>query len=91
VAEGSFITVAVKLCVALTTTLAAVGETETLMAGTVMVVEPDLVGSATAVAVMVTVKLLAGGPGAVYVVGLDVLLVNEPQVAIPHIRLQVAI
>jgi len=62
---GSFVTVAVKFCVALTTTLAEFGETETVMAGTVMLVEADLVGSATALAVMVTVKLLAGGPGAV--------------------------
>jgi hypothetical protein len=65
VAEGSFVTVAVKFCVVLTTTLAEFGETETVMAGTVMLVEADLVASAIALAVMVTVKLLAGGPGAV--------------------------
>jgi nicotinamide mononucleotide (NMN) deamidase PncC len=64
-AEGSFVTVAVKFAVALTTTLAEAGKTETPMAGTVMVVEADLVGSAAAVALMVTVKVLAGGPGAV--------------------------
>jgi hypothetical protein len=51
--------------VVLTTTLAEFGETETLRAGTEMVVEADLVGSAVDLAVMVTVKLLAGGPGAV--------------------------
>jgi hypothetical protein len=65
VAEGSFVTVAAKFRVVLTTTLAEFGETETLTAGTEMVVEADLVGSAVDVAVMVTVKLLAGEPGAV--------------------------
>jgi len=49
----------------LTGTLALPGETATVMAGTVIVAEPDLVVSAAEVAVMVTVRLLAGGPGAV--------------------------
>jgi hypothetical protein len=62
---GSFPTVAVKFFVVLTTTLAAFGATATVMAGTVMVVDIDLVTSATDVALMVTVKVLAGGPGAV--------------------------
>ncbi len=62
---GSFVTVAVNCWVALTVTVGFVGEMLTLMAGTVIVVEADLLGSATEVAVMVTVKLLAGGPGAV--------------------------
>jgi len=39
------------------------GETETLIAGTVMVAEPVLEESATEVAVRVTVRLLAGGLG----------------------------
>jgi len=51
--------------VPLTGTLAVGGATETLIAGTVIVAEPDLVVSAAEVAVMVTVRLLAGGPGAV--------------------------
>ncbi len=65
VTEGSFITVAVNVGAAVTTTVAVIGETETVMAGTVIVVEADFVESAAAVAVMVSVKVLAGGPGAV--------------------------
>lgn len=62
---ASLLTVAVKFCVPLTGTLALLGETATVMAGTVIVAEPDLVVSAAEVAVMVTVRVLAGGPGAV--------------------------
>jgi len=62
---GSFVTVAVNWAVAVARTVALPGETETVMAGTVIVAEPDLVVSATEVAVRVTVRLLAGGPGAV--------------------------
>lgn len=62
---ASLLTVAVKFCVPPTGTLALPGETATAMAGTVIVAEPDLVVSAAEVAVMVTVRLLAGGPGAV--------------------------
>ena len=48
-----------------TCTVAEVGETETERAGTVIVALADFVGSATAVALSVTVRSLAGGPGAV--------------------------
>ena len=58
---GSLATVGVICCVALTTTLAEVGETETEMAGTLMVAEADFVASATEVAVRVTIRSLAGG------------------------------
>ncbi len=57
---GSFRTVAVYCCVALTGIRAAPGETETLIAGIVMVAEPVLEESATEVAVRVTVRLLTG-------------------------------
>lgn len=89
VAEGSFVTVAVKFWVVFTTTVAEFGETETVMAGTAIVVDADLVGSAVDLAVIVTVKLLAGGPGAVYVVGFEVLLLNVPQLATPQVRIHV--
>jgi hypothetical protein len=65
VAEGSFVTVGV-ICVerpAFTVVLAAA--TATAIAGTVIVAVPFFVASATDVAVKVTVKLLATGPGAV--------------------------
>jgi hypothetical protein len=44
-------------------TLALGGTTETVMAGTVIVAEAVLVGSAAEVAVMVTVRSLAGAGG----------------------------
>ncbi len=62
---ASLPTVAVNGCVPFTGTLAVGGATETVMAGTVIVAEPDFVLSAADFAVMVTVRLLDGGPGAV--------------------------
>ena len=62
---ASLPTVAVNDCVPFTGTLAVAGATETVMAGTVMVAELVLVVSATEVALTVTVRLLAGGAGAV--------------------------
>jgi hypothetical protein len=59
---GSLVTVAVNFAVALACTVAVLGETETaIAAGTVMVAEADAEVLAAEVAVMVTVKLLAGG------------------------------
>jgi hypothetical protein len=59
---GSLVTVAVKFAVPLVCTLAVLGEIETAMAaGTVMVAEADAEVLATEVAVIVTVKLAAGG------------------------------
>jgi len=62
---ASLVTVAVNWAVAVARTVALPGETETVMAGTVIVAELDLVESATEVALTVTVRVLAGGPGAV--------------------------
>ncbi len=56
----SKLTVALKSCVAPTGMRADPGEIETLIAGIVMVAEPVFEGSATEVAVRVTVRLLAG-------------------------------
>lgn len=57
----SLATVAVKLAVPFTETFALGGATATVMAGTVMVAEFILVVSAADVAVIVTVRVLAGG------------------------------
>jgi hypothetical protein len=65
VAEGSFVTVGVIIVELPAFTVALVGAAATVMAGTVMVAVPVFVVSATEVAVRVTVKLLATGPGAV--------------------------
>ncbi len=65
VAEESFVTVAVNIAEAPVFTVALGGAIVTVMAGTVMVAVPFFVVSATEVAVRVTVKVLAGGPGAV--------------------------
>jgi hypothetical protein len=62
---ASLLTVAVNNCVPFTGTLALGGATTTVMAGTVIVAEFDLVLSATEVAVIVILRLLAGGAGAV--------------------------
>jgi hypothetical protein len=48
-----------------TCTVADVGERATTRAGTVIVAEADFVESATALALSVTVRSPAGGPGAV--------------------------
>jgi hypothetical protein len=56
------VTVAVKFAVAFACTVAVLGVTETaIAAGTVMVAEADAAVLVTEVAVMVTVKLAAGG------------------------------
>jgi len=60
VAEGSFMTVAVNVVELPAFTVAVVGATETVIAGTVTVEEPDFDVSATEAAVTVTVRLLAG-------------------------------
>jgi hypothetical protein len=56
----SLLTVAVNCSVVLICKLAVVGETEIVMAGTLIVAAIDLVGSATEVAVTVTARSLAG-------------------------------
>lgn len=58
---GSFVTVAVNACVEPEVTVAVLGATETVTAGTVIVAEDDLLGSACDVAVIVTVSVLDGG------------------------------
>jgi hypothetical protein len=87
------LTVAVNDCVPFTGTLALVGATATAIAGTVTVAGFDLVVSATEVAVIVTVRLLAGGAdGAVYVVArpLEVLVgETDPHGAAEHATAQV--
>ncbi len=65
---GSFVTVAVNCCVVFTVTLAVVGATETEIGGggvTVTVAEANLVGSATEVAVTVTMAGVGTVVGAV--------------------------
>ena len=64
-----FCTVAENCCVAPTRTVDVGGATAIETARTIIVVEADLVGSAAEVAVIVTVRLLAGVAGAVYVTG----------------------
>ncbi len=61
----SFATMAINCPAVLTTTLAEVGETETVIARTVAVAAPDLDVSATEVAVSVTVAGLGTVAGAV--------------------------
>ena len=58
-------TVAVKSAVPLTCTVPAVGETEIVIAGTLINMGVDFVLSAAEVAVRVTLKSVAGGFGAV--------------------------
>jgi len=60
-AAGSLVTVAVNCPVAPDWTVAVAGATATVIAGTVIVAEPDFVVSDTDFAVIVTVRLLAGG------------------------------
>lgn len=57
----ALVTVAVNSCVAPGRTMGVGGATEIVTAGTVIVAEFALVVSDTEVAVMVTVKLVAGG------------------------------
>ena len=56
-----FVTVAVNCCVAPGKTVGVGGATEMVTAGTVIVAEFDLVVSVTDFAVMVTVRVVAGG------------------------------
>jgi hypothetical protein len=68
VAEGSFVTVAVKFCLPLTATDAVLGETDTAMGGaaaTVIVAVAVLVPSVAEVAVNVTVAGVGTVAGAV--------------------------
>lgn len=58
---AKFETVAVICVVCVASIFAEVGETETTIAGTVIVAEPDLVASAEEVAVSVKVRVLEGG------------------------------
>jgi len=53
--------VALNCAAALTGIIALAGETETVMAGTVIVIEPCWLGSESEVATIVTDKSLAGG------------------------------
>ena len=58
---GSLVTVAVNLAVAPACTVAVLGATETAIPGITTVAKADAEVLVTDVAVMVTVKLLAGG------------------------------
>ena len=61
----SLVTIPVNVAVAPASTVAWVGATETVIAGTVIVTAADFVASVTEVAVSVAVTLLAGGLGGV--------------------------
>lgn len=80
---GSKFVVLVNCAVVPACTVAVPGVTETVIATTVMLVEPDFVESATEVAVMLTFRSLAGGvAGAEYVTATplaDVVGETEPQ------------
>jgi hypothetical protein len=65
---GSLFTVPLIINVAATCTVEEVVERDTESAGMVIIALADFVGSITEVALSVTVRSLAGGPGAVYVV-----------------------
>ena len=60
---GSLLTVAVNWAVELPCTVIESGETDTVIAGTVIVAELVFVESSTEVAVSVTVKLFVGAVG----------------------------
>ena len=62
---ASLLTVPLICSVVPTGTFAEVGDNETEIAGTVIAIAIDFVGSATADAVRFTIKSVAGGPGAV--------------------------
>ena len=62
---ASLLTVAVKACVPCSGTVALGGVTATVRAGTVIVAVAILLPSVAEVAVIVTVRLLAGAAGAV--------------------------
>ncbi len=81
---GSFITVAVKLCVWPVVTLAEPGETATATAAsciTVILAEENFVGSATEVAVRTTTAGDGTAPGAAYVTLVGLTFISVPQVA----------
>ena len=65
---GSLFTLPLTVSDAATCTVADEGETDTESAGMVIVAIANFVGSAAALALRVTVKSVAGGPGAVNVV-----------------------
>jgi hypothetical protein len=76
---GSFCIVGVKFWVMFIGMRAETGETETVIARTVTVTEPDCVGSEIEVAVMLTDKFAGGGAeGAVYVTEVLVGLLRVP-------------
>ena len=62
---ASLLTVPLICIVVPACTFAEVGDNETEIAGTVIAIVIDFVGSATAVALRFTIKSVAGGPGAV--------------------------
>lgn len=89
---ASLPTVAAKFWVVVAVTSAAPGWMLTVIAGTVTVAEDIASGSPTEVAVKVTCKSLAGGGGALYVVGAPLaVLVGDtpPHGAVAHVTVQV--
>ena len=94
VLAGSLLTVAVNGAGLLPdATVAEEGDTETVIAGTVTVIVPFLVVSATEVMVIVTMRSLGGGVvGAVYVTGIPLVVIvgeTEPHWATEHVTVQV--
>jgi len=86
-------TVAVSCAEVVSRRVALEGWVVTMMAGTVMVAEDVAAGSATEIAVTVTCKLLAGGPGAVYVVATPLSVESGetlPQGAAEQVTVQMA-
>src|SRR5262245_5216862 len=77
--DGSLASCAVASALPPACTIPVSSVTDIRIAGTAMVVDAVFVASATAVAVMVTVKSTDGGvAGAVYVTAVDVGLLNVP-------------
>jgi hypothetical protein len=89
VVEGSFVTVGVIVVELPAFTVVLAAATATVIAGTVIVAVPFLVLSATDVAVRVTVKSLATGPGAVYVTVVVVAPLRVPQFATEQVTVKV--
>ena len=79
---GSLVTVAVNCWVMVAITVAVWGSTSTTIAGTVNTALATASELPTAVAVTVTCKSLAGGAGAVYVMGTPLRL--EDAERLPH-------
>ena len=90
---GSFATVAVNCAPTATCTVAALGAMDRVIARSVTFAETDLDGSATEVAVIVTVRSLAGAVlGAEYVVAIPLAVVvgeTPPQEAAGQVTVQV--